>query len=176
MIEIQNAGQLPDLGHVATACKNSDQTAQIVERTLTVPTVSVAAEERLLAVAHDLALLAKIGRSVALLSYIIEHCGSSNQCAINLHEAATQIGQPYSTVKTWLAGLEHEGLIRKTVLGRDGLRIELDVGRIRRTPVFARTADRLDETAEVLRAVQMTLAHVLAHAESGIRAARGAFI
>lgn len=163
----------PVLGHAATACEISDQATTkeiLTERKLTIPPASIVAEERLLAMVHDIGLLANIGRAVALLSYIIALSGSSDQCVINLHEAAAQIGQPYSTVKSWLTGLEQAGLIRKTLQGREGLQIQLDTERIQRAPVFSRIAARLLATAESLRAVQVTVADVVAHAQAGIGA------
>jgi len=120
--------------------------------------------------AHDIALLAELGRSVALLSYIIALCGNHNQCVINLHEVAEKIGLPYSTVKSWLASLEQVGLIHKTLQGREGLLIELDAFRVQRAPVFNQITNVMRTTADSLRAVQVTVADVMAHAQAGISA------
>lgn len=129
----------------------------------------IAAEERLLALIHNTELLALLGKSVSLLSHIIIACAANDSCMINLHEAAQKIGQPYSTIKTWMAGLEAAGLIWKTVHGRDGVRVELDTNRVHRAPMFKQIVGRLDEAAEALRAAQVTLGNVLAHAETGVR-------
>ena len=136
---------------------------------------STVEEERLLALAHDSALLAQHGRAVALLGYIISACGSADGCEVNLHTAARDIGAPYSTVKSWLTGLEQAGLVRKTIHGRDGLRVELDTGRVRRVPVFELIRRRLDVTVDALRAAQVTVAHVLAHTEARIVREREVF-
>ncbi len=137
---------------------------QLVTRTF-----SVVAEERLLAMAHDVESLARMGRAAALLSYIIVKCGNADGSVINLHQAAQNIGQPYSTVKTWLTVLEDAALISKSSLGRDGVRVDLLTDHVRRLPVFEEMGKCLGNAATMLRAVQTTTVGALEHAAAPMR-------
>jgi len=129
---------------------------------------SLVAEERLLALVHDTAMLAKIGRAMALLSHIVTRCAELDQCVVNLHETALEIGQPYSTVKSWLTALEEAGLVTKTSQGRDGVKIELNTARVTRMPVFEQIAGAFQAAVQLLQAVQTTMNGVLSHAASTV--------
>lgn len=85
---------------------------------------------RVLALAGQKQLGARLGAAHALLVFIIEKCGSADLCVLTYQEAAVTLGVHRKTVQSYCDTLEKEKLIARTPRGPKGIEIRMNTGLI----------------------------------------------